>query len=227
MTAAVRSGGDVWVFAYGSLMWRPGFAYQEAVRARLHGWHRAYCVYSVHYRGTTERPGLVLGLARGGVCDGVAYRIGPEDAAGVHNYLRERELIYGVYREKRLAVALSDGSGLAVHALAYVADTTHVSFAGMLPLERAARIIRGARGLTGTNLDYLANTIVELQRLGIAENNLERLLHLAGGAALTQSDAPRPRAKSLCEAWARKSRPVRPVKRSSLKAYSFRARLKV
>jgi glutathione-specific gamma-glutamylcyclotransferase len=150
MTAAVRSGGDVWVFAYGSLMWRPGFAYQEAVRARLHGWHRAYCVYSVHYRGTTERPGLVLGLARGGVCDGVAYRIGPEDAAGVHNYLRERELIYGVYREKHLAVALSDGSGLAVHALAYVADTTHVSFAGMLPLERAARIIRSGWGLRKT-----------------------------------------------------------------------------
>lgn len=97
---------ETWVFGYGSLMWNPGFAFMEARRARLTGYHRAFCIYSVHYRGTERQPGLVLGLDRGGVCDGIAFRVTPEMGAQVLAYLRRRELIYGVYREVLVPVDL-------------------------------------------------------------------------------------------------------------------------
>jgi cation transport protein ChaC len=111
---------DTWVFGYGSLMWNPGFAFLETRRARLTGYHRAFCVYSIHYRGTERQPGLVLGLDRGGVCDGIAFRVAPENRAEVLAYLRRRELIYGVYREALVPVDLHDrppppcGEGLGV-----------------------------------------------------------------------------------------------------------------
>ena len=101
------SGGPgqqtLWVFAYGSLMWQPGFPFVEARRARLEGYHRSFCIYSLHYRGTQQRPGLVLGLARGGTCEGIAFRVADEDAPAVRAYLHARELIYGVYREAQTA----------------------------------------------------------------------------------------------------------------------------
>ena len=89
--------GDLWIFGYGSLMWRPGFDYVERLPVRLHGYHRAFCVWSHRYRGTPERPGLVLGLDRGGSCLGIAYRIAPEKQDTVLAYLHEREMITGVY----------------------------------------------------------------------------------------------------------------------------------
>src|SRR5215470_16603979 len=101
---SVRADHDLWVFAYGSLMWRPAFAFAEARRARLTGYHRAFCIYSVHHRGTPERLGLVLGLDRGGVCEGVAYRVPATDAVAVRAYLRAREQVSGVYREAFLPV---------------------------------------------------------------------------------------------------------------------------
>ena len=102
---------DTWVFGYGSLMWNPGFAYAEARRARLTGYHRAFCIYSIHYRGTERRPGLVLGLDRGGVCEGIAFRLAPETRAATLAYLRRRELIYGVYREALVPVHLATDGG--------------------------------------------------------------------------------------------------------------------
>ena len=97
---------DLWLFAYGSLMWRPGFAYEEARRARLTGYRRCFCIYSVHHRGTPERLGMVLGLDRGGVCEGIAYRIAAAAWRRRVRYLRARELINGVYREALLPVEL-------------------------------------------------------------------------------------------------------------------------
>jgi cation transport protein ChaC len=97
---------ETWIFGYGSLMWNPGFAFAEARPARLTGYHRAFCIYSIHYRGTERQPGLVLGLDRGGVCDGIAFRLAPEQRQAVLNYVRRRELIYGVYREALVAVDL-------------------------------------------------------------------------------------------------------------------------
>ncbi len=166
----------LWVFAYGSLMWQPGFPYVEARRARLEGYSRAFCIYSLHYRGTLERPGLVLGLARGGTCDGLAFRIADGDAPAVRAYLHARELIYGVYREAMLPAALAEpGQTGTVDVLTYIAETGHPSFAGHLPLARRATIIRAARGKAGSNLAYFVATLRKLHELGIHQPDLERM----------------------------------------------------
>ena len=178
---AQRSGShkeDLWVFGYGSLMWRPGFAYAERSRASLDGYHRCFCISSTHHRGSATRPGLVLGLDRGGTCEGVAYRIAPENAGQILAYLRERELVSGVYREVMAPIELHDGARSAVSALAYIVERAHPSFV-RLPLAAQAHQIRGARGLSGDNLDYLINTVHHLQEMGIRERDLERLVALA------------------------------------------------
>lgn len=169
---------DLWVFAYGSLMWRPGFAYVEAREAVLTGYRRCFCIYSVHHRGSAARPGLVLGLDRGGACHGIAFRVAAAEAAETLRYLREREQVNGVYREARVPLSLH--GGVEIEAVAYLAERAHPSFAGDLPAQTQARLIRAARGLSGANLDYLANTLEHLRSLGIQERALERVLGLCG-----------------------------------------------
>ena len=180
---AAGSAG-LWVFAYGSLMWRPDFAFEEARRARLSGWHRRFCIVSRYYRGTAENPGLLLGLDRGGVCEGIAFRIADGEAPAVLAYLRVREQISGVYREARVPLELhasGDGALPAREAgVAFLAEPAHPSFMPRLAMAQQARIIAHARGSTGSNFDYLANTVGELTRMGIRERELERLLALIG-----------------------------------------------
>ncbi len=172
-----------WVFAYGSLMWDPGFPFVEKMPAMLRGYHRAFCVYSIEYRGTIERPGLVLGLDRGGACRGLAFRVAPEEAETVRAYLYARELSYPVYVPKRLSVLLA---GRTVEAETFVVNRRHDCFAGKLAPEQAAAIIRAARGNRGANRDYLENTVRHLESLGINEGPLHRLLTLvASPGALT------------------------------------------
>jgi glutathione-specific gamma-glutamylcyclotransferase len=169
-----------WIFAYGSLMWRPGFPYEEARHARLIGYRRCFCIYSMHHRGTPQRPGLVLGLDRGGTSEGIAYRISGANYATIVHYLREREQVSGVYREVNVAVALLGGTAREVMALTYVVERAHPSYAGRLTLARQARLIRGASGLSGINLDYLISTLRHLAELGIRERDLERLIAMIG-----------------------------------------------
>ena len=171
------SGGDgsIWVFGYGSLMWRPDFAYVEAAPALLRGYHRAFCIYSVHYRGTRARPGLILGLDRGGSCRGRAFRVAAPDAAGVIDYLDSRELVTNVYIRRNLPIVVG---GARILALAYVADPTHAQYAGTLPPEQAARVILGGRGISGDNPDYLRNVVAHLDDLGISDGPSHRLLRL-------------------------------------------------
>src|SRR5437762_8819677 len=128
------AAGDLWVFSYGSLMWRPDFPFIERVEARLIGAHRALCVYSFVHRGTPERPGLVLGLDRGGSCRGVAFRVEAQRAAATIAYLRAREQVTAVYVERRVRVRLDDER--EVEALTYVVDRRHVQYAGKLPLDK-------------------------------------------------------------------------------------------
>ena len=173
-----RTAHDMWIFGYGSLMWRAGFEHAETSRARLAGYHRAFCISSTHHRGSAARPGLVLGLDRGGTCEGVAYRVAAHHAAAVLAYLRKRELVSGVYREAVVRVALHDGSERNVTALAYIVERCHPSYTGRAALRVQAHQIRGARGLSGDNLDYLLATVGHLREAGIRERDLERLVAL-------------------------------------------------
>jgi cation transport protein ChaC len=162
---------DLWVFGYGSLMWRPGFPYLERVHAHLYGYHRSLCVFSHVHRGTPEHPGLVLGLDRGGRCHGVAFRVAPEEAEATIQYLREREQVTAVYLERRLPVRLADGR--RVRALAYVVDRYHGQYAGRLSFEDVLRHVRQGNGISGRNPDYVRNTYDHL----IGMNVVDPLLH--------------------------------------------------
>ena len=171
---------DLWVFGYGSLMWRPGFVYEEARHARLVGYRRCFCIYSVYHRGTHERPGLVLGLDRGGACVGIAYRVAATRAEETSRYLRAREQIYGVYREMHVPVQSVTGPHPPVLALTYIVERAHPNYAGQLPLAVQARLIHGSRGRSGANLDYLISTLRHLADVGIRERELERILAMIG-----------------------------------------------
>jgi cation transport protein ChaC len=173
-------GHELWVFGYGSLMWRPGFAYEEAQHARLTGYRRCFCIYSVYHRGTTERPGMVLGLDRGGACEGIAYRVSAAKAAETTRYLRAREQVNGVYREAHVPVELIEGRHREVLALTYIVERAHPNYAGQLPLAVQARLIHGSQGRSGANLDYLISTLRHLAELGIREREMERLLAVIG-----------------------------------------------
>jgi cation transport protein ChaC len=174
--------GIEWVFAYGSLMWNPGFSFLERQPARLDGFHRAFCIYSHHYRGTPQRPGLVLGLDAGGGCRGVALRIAPQDRDAVIAYLNERELTGYAYRPAIVGAEV-DG-GRHVSAYTFVTDPTHPQYAGDLGLERSAELIMAASGQSGLNRDYLMNTLSQLESLGFRDETLHALLnrvqHLTG-----------------------------------------------
>ncbi|HPE25341.1 gamma-glutamylcyclotransferase [Albidovulum sp.] len=182
------NSGTLWVFGYGSLIWEPGFGYSERAIARLAGWHRSFCMRSIHHRGTEENPGLVLALdaADGAHCDGVVFAVPDDNAVQTLAYLRERELISSAYLEKVLPVTLADGR--RVDAVTYVIDPDHVQYCGGLALEEQARIIAGASGGRGPNRDYLWNTAAHLAELGLADPDLDWLSDrvgalLAGGAA--------------------------------------------
>ena len=168
---------DLWVFAYGSLIWRPGFPYAEHRRARLIGYRRRFCMTSIHYRGTPERPGLVLALApEPGECAGLAYRVAGRDAAAVLGYLRERELVSYAYDERRLPVVLETGA--TVEALAYLTNTAHPQYRGDLSLDEQAEVIARAAGPMGPNADYLLKTQESLAAHGIDDPDLDALAAL-------------------------------------------------
>lgn len=180
-------GQEFWVFAYGSLMWQPGFAHLEAAPGTLHGFHRAMCILSTRYRGTPAAPGLVLGLDRGGSCRGVALRIDPPDREAVLSYLREREQVTTVYREHAAPVRLADGRRTVAHC--FIARRDHPQYVGGMAAEQAARLIRQGRGGMGTSRDYLLNTVRHLRELGIRDGGLERLLALVDDPAAQRASA--------------------------------------
>jgi len=163
-----------WVFGYGSLMWRPGFAYVERRSAVLHGRRRAFCIYSVHHRGTPVRPGLVLGLAPGGSVRGVAYRVASERWPEVIAYLAEREQPTETYIESRAVVRLTGGERR--RAVVFLSDVRHPQWAGALGLEAQADLIAGATGLSGRNVDYLRELAAHLRTEGVSDRVMERLL---------------------------------------------------
>src|SRR5262245_42375736 len=117
--------GDLWVFGYGSLMWAPEFEYAERGMGRVHGYHRSLCILSSRYRGTPEKPGLVMGLCRGGSCWGIAFRVHNGQAKETLDLLWKREMLNNVYMPRFVPVSVG---GKRVQALAFVADTKHRQF---------------------------------------------------------------------------------------------------
>lgn len=164
-----------WVFGYGSLLWNPGFTPVRQVKARLHDYHRSFCMLSVHHRGSEEDPGLVLALdaQAGGQCTGVAFQVADEQADIVHAQLRERELISSAYYED--TVELLSDEGETIPALAYIINPDHVQYC-QFDLEKQAHIIAQAVGGRGPNTEYLFNTAAHLTELGIKDADMEWLV---------------------------------------------------
>jgi len=172
-SAETSSHGALWVFGYGSLMWRPGFAYVSRSKARLKGWRRSLCIYSHIYRGTPERPGLVLGLDRGGACLGVAFQVEAALREPTIRYLREREQATAVYVERFAPVTLE--SGQRVNALTYVADRLHPQYAGRLSRAAMLEIVQQGVGSSGVNGAYVTETHDHLAEMGVRDADLEWL----------------------------------------------------
>ncbi|MFM2129779.1 MAG: hypothetical protein RL477_1325 [Pseudomonadota bacterium] len=168
--------GDLWIFGYGSLMWKPGFDFVERRHALIRGRHRALCVWSEEWRGTVERPGLVLGLDRGGACRGIAFRVAAAEAREVIAYLDARERVTEVYHRRVVELRLAGGE--RVRGQTYVVDRGHRQYAGRVPTAEAARIIAQSAGKGGSNVDYLENTIRHLDEFGLEEGPLHELAEL-------------------------------------------------
>lgn len=171
--AARPGGGDVWLFGYGGLMWDPRIRHADARPARIAGWRRSFCIWTLLARGTPERPGLALALDRGGACDGVAFRIAEADVEDALRQVWDREMYTGIYRPRWLPTAVG---GAEVDAIAFTVEHTHPQYAGAMPADTAARYIAKAHGENGACRDYLANTVRHLAELGIDEPDLRDLL---------------------------------------------------
>ena len=177
-----HSTEDLWVFGYGSLIWRPGFEFIEKAPARLIGAHRALCVFSHVHRGTPERPGLVLGLDFGGACRGVAYRVAGKLRAQTVAYLRAREQVTSVYRETVRSITLLTEPQRRVDALVYMIDRGHVQYAGRLDLTTQLHLVRQGHGQSGPNRDYVLSTVHALEALGLYDRDLHLLAERLRGA---------------------------------------------
>lgn len=221
---ASESTHDLWVFGYGSLMWRPGFPYEEVVRARVDGYSRSFCVHSVHHRGVEGRPGLVLGLDRGGSCIGMAYRVAGSNALTTLKYLREREQVNGVYRETHLTISLLEGDKRQVFGLTYVVERAHPSYVSHLPISAQARLISTASGLSGQNVAYLVNTWAHLEALGIRERAFERLGVVIGPFITGRRPVaePCPRASALSRSLSCRRQPCTKLKPGDRRRFTYR-----
>ena len=168
----------LWIFAYGSLMWNPGFEAAETMLARLDGFRRGFFMWSVHHRGTMQTPGLVLALdaCREASCEGLALRVRAGEEAGVLRELRRRELVTDAYMEQHLPVKLEDGR--YVRAVSYVVDRRHRQYCPRMSEEQQALVIAKAVGGRGPNSEYLFNTLAHIHALGMADSSLERIAEL-------------------------------------------------
>jgi cation transport protein ChaC len=180
--------GDLWIFGYGSLMWSPGFSYKEKGPGRLHGYHRALCILSTRYRGTKRKPGLVMGLCRGGSCWGMAFRVDARVVRRALAGLWQREMPRRVYAPRLLKVELR--SGRQVSALAFLADPAHPAYVRELDLQGRAKLVAQGVGQRGLCVDYIRNTISHMGEVGVRDPHLERILHAA--LALRTNGSGRP-----------------------------------
>jgi cation transport protein ChaC len=181
---ATRTGeGEVWIFGYGSLIWNPAFLYDVQMVGRVHGWHRRFCLWTSLSRGCPERPGLILGLDRGGACHGIVYRIPAASTALELVVLWRREMADGAYTPRWITAETQNG---CVRAIAFTSNRSHPRYAGKLDELEMARVIAHSAGKLGRCSEYLANTVAALERRGIADSKL-RALHARVEAMVRES----------------------------------------
>lgn len=168
---------DLWIFGYGSLMWRPEFRYERKSIGLLKGYHRALCILSTRYRGTERKPGLVMGLCRGGSCWGMAFRIPAERVPGVLAKLWAREMLRRVYEPRLLPVQVAQGR--KVRALAFVADSAHPQYVRELDLHRRAQLVAQGIGQRGRCTEYIRRTLEHMYELGVSDPHLAEVLETA------------------------------------------------
>lgn len=173
--ADVQTGQDIWVFGYGSLMWNPAFHFAERVPGSIHGWHRSFCLSMPVGRGSVDRPGLMLALDRGGSCRGFAFRIEPAWVQSETQILWRREMISGGYEPRWVRVKCG---GESLRALTFTANRKHTRYVGRLPEGDSVRALATGQGTLGSARDYLHNTVVHLDELGVVDGPLHRLLDL-------------------------------------------------
>ena len=173
--ADVKNGKSIWVFGYGSLMWNPAFHFAERLPGTIHGWHRSFCLSMPVGRGSVEQPGLMLALDRGGSCRGFAFRIEPEKVQSETQILWRREMIAGGYAPRWVRVKSAAGE---LHALTFTVNRSHTRYVGRLPVETSVRALAMAVGPMGRARDYLHNTVVHMDELGVGDGQLHRLLDL-------------------------------------------------
>jgi cation transport protein ChaC len=188
--------GEFWIFGYGSLMWSPCFSYEAKAPGRAHGYHRALCILSTRYRGTLRRPGLVMGLCRGGSCWGMAFRIDRSHVRRALGRLWAREMTRRTYHPRLVAVRLRGGR--TVRALAFVADPTHSAYVDELDLQGRAKLVAQGIGARGPCVDYIQNTLDHMHQVGVRDPHLERVLHAA--LALRRRDGGSHPRKGLAQA---------------------------
>lgn len=176
----MAAAGGIWVFGYGSLMWRPGFQHDDAAHAMVYGLCRSLCVYSFIHRGTRQHPGLVLGLDAGGHCKGMVFHVPAPYVHETLGYLRRREQMNNVYRAVWRSVALRDTPHKEVRALCFVVNRNHRQYAGQIPYEKQEWLVRRGVGRSGHNIDYVVSTAEHLRECGIHDHPLEALLRRFG-----------------------------------------------
>lgn len=175
-TLAEHSAHDeIWVFGYGSLIWRPEFPFQEDRLATLHGYHRSLCLWSSVNRGTPEQPGLVFGLDEGGICEGKVYKLPPCNIHEQFRKLWKREMPSGAYLPKWLSC---DTPGGAVTALAFVMDTDSHAYVQGLSRDETIDIVVNAIGNNGPCPEYVIETANALAQASIKDEDLFQLAEL-------------------------------------------------
>lgn len=175
----IHPPGDFWIFAYGSLMWNPELEFIRSEAARLYGYHRCLCLWSIEYRGTPEHPGLVMGLDRGGSCLGRAFQISEEHAAETIAKLNRREMITGAYCSRLMPLNLANGE--QVEGVCLFARRDHPQYTPRLPHKIIVELIRSARGKRGSNQEYVLNTVRHLEEMGMVDSTLQKIAALLKG----------------------------------------------
>ena len=173
MLSGWNGSDDLWVFAYGSLIWRPSFEWVERRCVTLRGYHRSLCLWSHDHRGSRDVPGVVFGLNRGGSCRGVAYRIAAERVRTTFAALWAREMITSAYVPRWVRC---DSDSTPVQALAFLLNRTCQEYTGALPEERLLMAIRQAVGMSGPCIEYVVQTHSALHDHGIHDKSLCNLV---------------------------------------------------